>query len=57
MRIWDIPPKRLCRSHLLGEHRELHAIWSRARERQEGLCAASGDTQLEGKAAGVVLET
>jgi hypothetical protein len=28
VRIWDISPKRLCRNHLLGEHRELHAIWS-----------------------------
>jgi hypothetical protein len=28
MRIWDIPPEVLCRQHLLGEHRELHAIWS-----------------------------
>lgn len=28
MRIWDIPPRKLCRNHLLGEHRELHAIWS-----------------------------
>ena len=28
MRIWDLPPERLCRRHLLGEHRELHAIWS-----------------------------
>ena len=28
MRIWDISPKKLCRPHLLGEHRELHAIWS-----------------------------
>ncbi len=28
MRIWDIPPSKLCRVHLLGEHRELHAIWS-----------------------------
>jgi hypothetical protein len=28
MRIWDIDPHRLCRNHLLGEHRELHAIWS-----------------------------
>ena len=28
MRIWDIAPKELCRNHLLGEHRELHAIWS-----------------------------
>lgn len=28
MRIWDLSPKRHCRNHLLGEHRELHAIWS-----------------------------
>lgn len=28
MRVWDISPVRLCRAHLLGEHRELHAIWS-----------------------------
>ncbi|MCJ7581138.1 MAG: pyrimidine dimer DNA glycosylase/endonuclease V [Candidatus Aminicenantes bacterium] len=28
MRIWDIPPKELCRNHLLGEHAELHALWS-----------------------------
>ena len=28
MRIWDLDPANLCRQHLLGEHRELHAIWS-----------------------------
>ncbi|NIO21283.1 MAG: pyrimidine dimer DNA glycosylase [Candidatus Aenigmarchaeota archaeon] len=28
MRVWDIPPDKLCRNHLLGEHREIHAIWS-----------------------------
>ena len=28
MRIWDIPPDRLCRNHLLGENNELHAIWN-----------------------------
>lgn len=28
MRIWDIVPEKLCRKHLLGEHRELHAIYS-----------------------------
>ncbi len=28
MRIWDIEPEKLCRQHLLGEHRELHATWS-----------------------------
>lgn len=28
MRIWDVPPEKLCRNHLLGEHAELHAVWS-----------------------------
>jgi len=28
MRVWDVPVDRLCRNHLLAEHRELHAIWS-----------------------------
>ena len=28
MRIWDVPPERLCRNHLLGEHSELHGVWS-----------------------------
>lgn len=28
MRVWDLPPEGLCRKHLLGEHREIHAIWS-----------------------------
>jgi Pyrimidine dimer DNA glycosylase len=28
VRIWDIEPGRLCRQHLLGEQRELHAVWS-----------------------------
>ena len=28
MRIWDLDPGKICNNHLLGEHRELHAIWS-----------------------------
>lgn len=28
MRIWDVPPRILCRQHLLGEHRELHGLWN-----------------------------
>lgn len=28
MRVWDLDPKYLCDNHLLGEHRELHAVWS-----------------------------
>ncbi len=26
MRMWMIDPKLMCRKHLLGEHRELHAL-------------------------------
>ncbi|MBU2102120.1 MAG: pyrimidine dimer DNA glycosylase/endonuclease V [Candidatus Omnitrophota bacterium] len=36
MRIWDIDPGKLCRSHLLGEHRELHAIWTILTEGKKG---------------------
>jgi len=28
VRIWDVPPRRLCSRHLLGEHRELHGLWN-----------------------------
>ena len=28
VRIWDVEPDVLCDRHLLGEHRELHAVWS-----------------------------
>ncbi|MCS7150780.1 MAG: pyrimidine dimer DNA glycosylase/endonuclease V [Endomicrobia bacterium] len=36
MRIWDIEPKFLCRKHLLGEHRELHAIWNILTKNKKG---------------------
>ena len=36
MRIWDLPPAKLCRAHLLGEHRELHAIWSILTQNKKG---------------------
>jgi len=28
VRVWDLDPSVLCRQHLLGEHREIHAIFS-----------------------------
>jgi hypothetical protein len=28
VRIWDLDARLLCDRHLLGEHRELHGIWS-----------------------------
>ncbi len=36
MRIWDIAPEKLCRNHLLGEHRELHAVWSVLTKNKKG---------------------
>ncbi len=36
MRIWDMPPNKLCRNHLLGEHRELHAMWTVITEKKKG---------------------
>lgn len=36
MRIWDISPSKLCRNHLLGEHRELHAMWVILTENKKG---------------------
>jgi hypothetical protein len=36
MRVWDIETKMLCNSHLLGEHREIHAIWSILTENKKG---------------------
>ncbi|MEO6873817.1 MAG: pyrimidine dimer DNA glycosylase/endonuclease V [Opitutaceae bacterium] len=36
MRIWDVPPELLCRQHLLGEHRELHAVWTVVTEGKRG---------------------
>lgn len=36
MRIWDLPPSVICRKHLLGEHRELHALWTVITENKKG---------------------
>lgn len=36
MRIWGIEPEILCRNHLLGEHRELHAIWTILTKHRKG---------------------
>jgi hypothetical protein len=36
VRIWDLAPAKLCRPHLLGEHRELHAIWTVLTEDRSG---------------------
>nr|QOV09132.1 Pyrimidine dimer DNA glycosylase [uncultured Thermoplasmata archaeon] len=51
MRIWDVPPDFLCRSHLLGEHRELHAIWSVITQDKKGYSRHPETLRWRGKLA------
>jgi hypothetical protein len=51
MRIWDLPPKRLCRQHLLGEHRELHAIWVVITKGKKGYASHPETMRWRGKLA------
>jgi Pyrimidine dimer DNA glycosylase len=36
VRIWDVDVRLLCDRHLLGEHRELHALWTVQTEGKRG---------------------
>ncbi len=49
MRIWDIEPERLCRQHLLGEHRELHALWVILTEGKPGYARHPETARWRGK--------
>lgn len=49
MRIWDIPVKNLCKNHLLGEHRELHAIWNILTKNKKGYSKHPEVLRWEGK--------
>ena len=49
MRIWDIPLESLCRRHLLGEHRELHAIWSIITNNKKGYSKHPETIRWKGK--------
>lgn len=49
MRIWDIGPAQLCRKHLLGEHRELHALWSILQHDKRGYRNHPETKRWEGK--------
>ena len=51
MRIWDVAPARLCRAHLLGEHRELHAVWAVLTEGRAGYARHPEVRRWEGKLA------
>ena len=49
MRIWDISPSKLCRNHLLGEHRELHAMWIVITENKKGYSLHPETLRWKGK--------
>ncbi|TAN39937.1 MAG: pyrimidine dimer DNA glycosylase [Nitrospirae bacterium] len=49
MRIWDIPPDKLCRNHLLGEHNELHAIWNILTQGKKGYASHPETKRWKGK--------
>jgi len=51
VRIWDIDPALLCRSHLLGEHRELHCIWTVLTEGRRGYSRHPETLRWRGKLA------
>ena len=51
MRIWDIPPSKLCTKHLLGEHRELHAIWNILIQNKSGYSRHPETLRWKGKLA------
>ncbi len=51
MRIWDIAPGRLCRKHLLGEHRELHGLWNILTQGKAGYRLHPETRRWEGKLA------
>jgi hypothetical protein len=49
MRIWDLPVEKLCKNHLLGEHRELHAIWSIISQDKKGYASHPETKRWKGK--------
>jgi hypothetical protein len=51
VRIWDLDPACLCRGHLLGEHRELHAVWAILTEGKRGYRNHPETRRWEGKLA------
>jgi hypothetical protein len=49
MRIWDLPVRKLCTPHLLGEHAELHAMWSVITGKKKGYVAHPETLRWKGK--------
>ena len=55
MRVWDVPAEELCRVHLLGEHRELHAVWVILTQNKRGYRNHPETKRWEGKLAALYI--
>lgn len=44
MRVWDLPHSALCRKHLLGQHNEIHGLWTVITQNRAGY-ASHPETQ------------
>jgi hypothetical protein len=56
MRIWDLAPADLCDRHLLGEHAELHAVWSVLTEGKTGYSRHPETLRWRGKLKALYLK-
>jgi len=55
VRVWDVPPRILCRTHLLGEHREIHAIFSVLANGKSGYARHPETLRWKGKLKALVI--
>jgi hypothetical protein len=51
VRVWDVDPSFLCRRHLLGEHGEVHAVWSVLTQGKRGYADHPETNRWRGKLA------
>ncbi len=51
MRIWDVSVNKLCRQHLLGEHAELHCLFSIISNKKKGFANHPETKRWRGKLA------
>ena len=54
MRVWDIPHSELCDRHLLGEHAEIHAVWSVIANSRAGYALHPEVTRWRGRLSALV---
>jgi len=49
LRVWDLEPEKLCRQHLLGQHNEIHGLWTVLSEGRTGYAHHPETLRWKGK--------